>query len=183
MVGTADHDKLAKSLQLPQPVFSERRLAGVYGYGRLRVDNASHLRWKLVQFDSHALAAQQGAVLDSVVLQQRSHEPSRRARVTLHSGRRSAASALRASTQGGPGPSWPMAREMGLCVVGAHAGGSGVRCRGFGGGNVCGGEIVARVRPPPGISHQVARAHAPEHAAPGAVSQAEPSLPRRCSST
>ena len=75
MVGTADHDKLAKSLQLPQPVFSARRLAGVYGYGRLHANNASSLRWELVQCDSHALAAQQGAVLDSVVLVQQSREP------------------------------------------------------------------------------------------------------------
>ena len=75
VVGTAGPHKLAKSLQLPKPVFSARRLAGVYGYGRLHADNASSLRWELVQCDSHALAAQQGAVLDSVVLVQQSREP------------------------------------------------------------------------------------------------------------
>ncbi|MGB1599164.1 MAG: hypothetical protein ACPIOQ_40820 [Promethearchaeia archaeon] len=128
--------------------------------------------WELVQCDSHALAAQQGRAIRGALGRLCTAAADRRPRRCARP--RKVVLVL-------PGP-LAMARGMGLCDR-WHAGGSRVRCRGFGGGNVCGSEIVARVRPGSGISNQVARAHAPEHAAPGAVSQAEPSLPRRCSST
>ena len=135
-------------------------------------DMSGCMYWELVQCDSHALAAQQGRAIRGALGRLCTAAADRRPRRCARP--RKVVLVL-------PGP-LAMARGMGLCDR-WHAGGSRVRCRGFGGGNVCGSEIVARVRPGSGISNQVARAHAPEHAAPGAVSQAEPSLPRRCSST
>ena len=71
--GTAGPDKLKKKFKMPPPAFSAVRIRKKYGYGRLTVYNASHVRWEQVLCDSSMPSEQQGAILDSVVLIQHHH--------------------------------------------------------------------------------------------------------------
>ena len=63
--------------------------------------------WAAACKQCFVLALGAGAVRQPCARRAAGTSHSRRARATLHSGRRSEAPALRASTQGGPGPPWP----------------------------------------------------------------------------